>query len=355
MLKNLWSNPASKFAFSGVTKIKQLYGDEKKVSEIQNELSENRTYTRHKEAKKIKNFNPFFVYNINEMWQIDLMYLPDLSKYNEGYKYLLCLLEVFTRKLYIKILKEKTSRVVTDGFNEIQQKINNFPKKIVCDMGGEFKCALFEKYCRENKIKLIFTTNDTKASHVERAQRSFQAILYRILEEHQTKKYLEHLETVLIIYNNRINRITGYSPNNAMKKENHSDVRKNLEKYYNSRILLRKKAKYKIGDKVRILEKRKNFSKGYHPYFSEEVFKIKKVLINLPQPRYIIVSFDDKEEILGSFYERELTKASHEEYKVEKILKKRVKKNKTEFFVKWLGYSDEHNSWVKAEDITSVY
>jgi hypothetical protein len=60
MLKNLWSNPASKFAFSGVTKIKQLYGDEKKVSEIQNELSENRTYTRHKEAKKIKKIQPFF-------------------------------------------------------------------------------------------------------------------------------------------------------------------------------------------------------------------------------------------------------------------------------------------------------
>ena len=124
MLKNLWSDPSSKFAFSGVSKIKQIYGSSKKVKEIENELSENRTYTRHKEAKKIKNFNPFFVYDINDMWQIDLMYLPDLSKYNEGYKYLLCVIEVFTRKLYIKILKDKTCKIVTNAFIEIQEKIN---------------------------------------------------------------------------------------------------------------------------------------------------------------------------------------------------------------------------------------
>lgn len=355
MLKNLWSDPSSKFAFSGVSKIKQIYGSSKKVKEIENELSENRTYTRHKEAKKIKNFNPFFVYDINDMWQIDLMYLPDLSKYNEGYKYLLCLIEVFTRKLYIKILKDKTCKIVTNAFIEIQEKINNFPKKVVCDMGGEFKCSLFINYCEKNNINLIFTTNDTKASHVERAQRSFQAILYRILEENQTKNYINHLDEVLSIYNNRENRITGFSPNEAMKKENFSNVRRNLEKYYSSRLSLRKKPKYKIGDVVRVLEKRKNFSKGYHPYFSEEVFRIQKVLTNLPQPRYILKNINDSETIIGSFYERELTKATHEEYKIEKIIKTRKKGGVKQFYVKWLGYSNEHNSWVNEKDITRKY
>lgn len=355
MLKNLWSNPTSRFAFSGVSNIKRIYGSDKKVRDIEDELSQNRTYTRHKEGRKIKNFNPFFVYDINEMWQIDLMYLPDLSKYNEGYKYLLCLLEVFTRKLYIKILKEKTCKIVTNAFIEIQKKINNFPRKIVCDMGGEFKCSLFTSYCKDNNIKLIFTTNDTKASHVERAQRTFQAILYRILEENQTKKYLNHLDEVLSVYNNRENRITGFSPNNAMKKENFSSLRENLEKYYSSRLKMRKKPKYKIGDNVRVVEKKKSFSKGYHPYFSEEVFKIKKVLINLPQPRYILESMNEVETIIGSFYERELTKANHDEYKVEKVLKTRKKSGKKQFFVKWLGYSNEHNSWINEEDVTNVY
>jgi hypothetical protein len=355
MIKNLWSIPSSKIAFSGVTKIKQVYNNDKKIKDIENELSENRTYTRHKEGRKIKNFNPFFVYGVHEMWQIDLMYLPDLSRYNEGYKYLLCLLEVFTRKLYIKILKEKTSRVVTDAFIQVQNKIGKFPQKIVCDMGGEFKCALFISYCKENKINLIFTTNDTKASHVERAQRSFQNILYRILEENQTKNYLVHLDDVLSIYNNRINRISGFSPNEASKPENFINVQKNLEKYYSSRIEKRKSSKYKEGDTVRVAEKRTKFAKGYHPYFSEEVFKIKKVLTNLPQPRYILTSFDEKEEIKGTFYEREITKANHIEYKIEKVLSSRKKSGKKQFLVKWVGYSNEHNSWVDEKDITKKY
>jgi hypothetical protein len=351
MLKNLWTSPNSEFAYSGVTKIKDFYKNEKKNINIENELAEIRTYSRHKEAKKIKKFNPFFVYFPHDMWQIDLMYLPDLAKYNEGYKYLLCLLDVFSRKLYIKILKDKSSQTVTNAFDELQKKINTFPKKIVCDMGTEFKCRQFIEYCKKNKIKLIFVTNDTKAANVERAQRSFQGILYRILEEKQSKKYIDYLEDTLHIYNRRKNRITGFPPNEAIKKENLDSVQSNLNKYYGEKISEKKSPKYKKGDPVRVLEKRGKFARGYQPYFSEEVFKIKNILLNLPQPRYVLSSFDGSEQIIGTFYEREITKASHEEYKVEKIIKSRKYKGKKQFFVKWMGYSDVNNSWVDEKDI----
>lgn len=354
MLKNLWTSPNSEIAFSGVTKIKDFYNNEKKNYEIENELASIRTYTRHKEAKKVKKFNPFFVYQPHDMWQIDLMYLPDLAKYNEGYKYLLCLLEVFSRKLYIKILKDKSSISVTNAFDELQKKINIFPRKIVCDMGAEFKCRQFIDYCKKNNIKIIFTTNDTKAANVERAQRSFQGILYRILEEKQTKKYLDHLQDTLRIYNNRKNRMTGFSPNNAIKNENIASVQIKLNKYYGVKISDRKKPRYKKGDSVRVLEKRGKFARGYQPYFSEEVFKIKNILLNLPQPRYVLSSFDESEQIIGTFYEREITKASHEEHKIEKIIKSRKYKGKKQFFVKWAGYSHENNSWVTEKDIEEI-
>jgi hypothetical protein len=351
MLKNLWTSHNSEIAYSGITKIKDFYKNGMKNKEIESELSKIRTYTRHKEAKKIKKFNPFFVYSPHEMWQIDLMYLPDLARYNEGYKYLLCLLEVFSRKLYIKLLKEKTSKIVTEAFIELQKVINFFPDKIVCDMGGEFKCKLFKDYCKENNINLIFTKNDTKAAHVERAQRSFQGILYRILEEKQTKKYIDHLKDTLYIYNRRKNRITGFPPNDAIKPENIDNVLSNLNKYYKISIDSKRKPKYKIGDLVRILEKRSKFARGYQPYFSEEVFKIKNILTNLPQPRYVLSDFDNQEEIIGSFYEAEITKSEHEEFKIEKIIKKRKYKGINQFYVKWAGFSSEHNSWVDEKDI----
>jgi len=354
MLKNLWTSPNSEIAFSGISKIKDFYNIEKKNKDIENELAGIRTYTRHKEAKKIKKFNPFFVYFPHDMWQIDFMYLPDLAKYNEGYKYLLCLLEVFSRKLYIKILKDKSSQTVTEAFDELQKKINIFPKKIVCDMGAEFKCRQFIHYCENNKIKLIFVTNDTKAANVERAQRTFQGILYRILEEKQSKKYIDYLQDTLHIYNRRKNRITGFAPNDAIKNENVESVQLNLNKYYGKKISEKKTPKYKKGDSVRILEKRGKFARGYQPYFSEEVFKITNILLNLPQPRYILSSFDESEQIIGTFYEREITKATHDEYKVEKIIKTRKYKGKKQFLVKWMGYTDKDNSWVNESDFKEI-
>jgi len=175
---------------------------------------------------------------------------------------------------------------------------------------------------------LIYTINETKAPHVERAQRSFQNILYRMMEEKQTNSSIHLLKDVLNIYNNRINRITGLSPNNAYKDKNKDKVLKNLEKYYKTRLDKKRKPLYKVGDKVRISTLRNKFERGYSPKFSEEVFKVRQILTNLPQPRYILENYAGDEVIDGSFYERELTLATHEDFKIEQILKERKIKGK---------------------------
>ena len=355
-MRNTWNDKNYDYAYSGINKIKESVNVSKSINEIKNELASIRTYTRHKEARKVTNFNPFFVYKKHEMWQCDIMYLPNLSKFNKGYKYLLCLIDVFSRKLYVKILKVKTSLVVLNAFDEMCKYIKTLPDKLVVDKGGEFNSKMFINYCKEKNIKLIFTQNETKAAHVERAQRSFQNILYKIMEEKQSKNYIEYMTDILFIYNNRKNRMTEFSPNLAFMNENADSVRNNLEKYYSSKILNKKKNNFKEGDYVRIKEKRNVFTKGYLPYFSEEVFRIKKVLTNLPQPRYVVTSFTGEEEIIGTFYEKEITKATHEEYKIEKILKTRKKKNGEKvYYVKWMGYDSTHNSWVNEEDITEAF
>lgn len=351
MLQN-WTNPGNDYAFSGISKIYNHYAGSKKLKDIENEMAEIRTYTLHKEKKPIKHFNPFFVYSKHQMWQSDLVYLPNFVSENEQYKYLLCVLEVFSRKLFVKLMKSKDAKVTLESFSSIHSSIQHSPKILYVDMGGEYINRYFKKFCSDNGIKLVYTLNDTKAPHVERAQRTLQSILYKMMEERQTHRYIDLIDDAVAIYNNRVNRITGLSPNEAYLDENSEIVLQNLSKYYDKTVNLRKRPKYKVGDLVRVSLKRKVFEKGYFPKFSEETFRIKKIHTNLPQPRYTVESYDGKETIKGTFYEREITKAVHQDFKIEKILKTRKRGRLTEHFVKWLGYSDNHNSWVKDSDIT---
>lgn len=289
------------------------------------------------------------------MWQSDLVYLPNFISENGGYKYLFCLMEVFSRKLFVKLLKNKDTNSVLEAFSHIHKEIAVNPKILYVDKGGEYTNKKFKDYCSANNIKIVFALNDTKAPHIERCQRTLQGILYRMMEENQTKQYLPFIDDAVKLYNSRVNRTTGFSPNDAYLDENSAAVRENLEKHYIKKVNLRKKPKFKVGDTVRISLKRKVFERGYEPKFSEEVFKIRKVYTNLPQPRYSVTSFDGQEKVQGTFYEREITKAAHQDYKIEKILKTRKRGKIKEHFVKWLGYSDAHNSWVKDSDITQVY
>ena len=68
----------------------------------------------------------------------------------------------------------------------------------------------------------------------------------------------------------------------------------------------------------------------------------------------------ESEPIIGKFYESELSAVDKKDdpqgqlYRVEKTLKRKKVKGKEMVLVKWLGYSNKHNSWIPKEDITSI-
>ena len=81
-----------------------------------------------------------------------------------------------------------------------------------------------------------------------------------------------------------------------------------------------KDPKFKVGDRVRISKYKNIFAKGYTPNWSEAVFVIKKIKNTVPWT-YVINDLKD-EEIMGTFYEKELQKASQEEFRIEKVIKR---------------------------------
>jgi len=96
------------------------------------------------------------------------------------------------------------------------------------------------------------------------------------------------------------------------------------------------------------------FHRGYEGQSNNEVFIVKSVSQKLGKPLYYLETCDKKENIIGGFYERELTTINSDIFQIEKVLKSRKRGGVVEHFVKWKGYDNRHNSWITFKDITQV-
>ena len=105
-----------------------------------------------------------------------------------------------------------------------------------------------------------------------------------------------------------------------------------------------KDAKFKVCDHVRISKYKNIFAKGYTPNWSEEVFVINKIKNTVPWT-YVINDLNG-EEIIGSFYEKELQKTNQKEFRIEKVIKRKGNK-----FVEWKGYDNSFNSSIDKSDL----
>ena len=114
---------------------------------------------------------------------------------------------------------------------------------------------------------------------------------------------------------------------------------------------LSSKPRFKVGDKVRISKyKRKVFDKGYTPNWAEKVFLVDKIQSTNPIT-YRLKDLDN-EEIQGSFYEPELLEAKQDVFRIKNVIRRDYKKKQA--LVKWLGYSDDFNSWIPLSSLQDL-
>ena len=106
-----------------------------------------------------------------------------------------------------------------------------------------------------------------------------------------------------------------------------------------------KDLKFKVGDHVRISKYKNIFAKGYMPNWLEEIFIISKITNTVPQT-YVLNDLDG-EEIIGTFYEKDLQATNQQEFRVEKVIKRKLDK----LYVKWKGYDNSFNIWIDKRDI----
>ena len=215
-------------------------------------------------------------YGIDKIWAADLVEMQKYSKWNKGVKYLLMVIDVFSKYGWIVPLKDKKTESVSSAFDKIFKKSKRKPEKLWTDKGSEFISKHFKDILKRHNMTLYHTQNEEKSSVVERWNRTMKNRMWKMFSANNNTVYWDKLDNLVNDYNNSYHYSIKMSPTGASKKENEKQVFANL---YKDEIFLKpEKPKFSIGDKVRLSKyKRRVFDKGYTPNWTEEVFVIEKV------------------------------------------------------------------------------
>ena len=193
-----------------------------------------------------------------------------------------------------------------------------------------------------------------KCAVVERVNRTLRDKLHRYFTYTNTYHYLDVLSKFIKGYNVSVHSSTGMASADLRDTDVLTIWNKMRGKAAQTRRL--NKPKFLVGQHVRISKEKMKFAKGGEQNYTTEIFKIRKVVYRTPRP---VFEHEDLrgEEIEVKFYSEELVPvriSKQTTYKIDKILKKRVRRGILEYLVRWRGYNADFDSWVPASDITSV-
>lgn len=305
---DLYNKPENYTAFSSKKRLTDYLKQANRKSDlgrVDEWLRGEASYTLHKPRRVNFRRNKYSLGNIGDFWQADLMDVQNLSRKNKGYKYILAVIDCFSKYGWCVPIKKKRPADVIEAFEKILQNCRYKPRNLHTDKGREFVNGPFQSFLTRNDIVFHKAVDPaTKASICERYIRTMKSIMYRYFTYANVEKYLDVLESLVTLYNNRRHRSIGMAPANV----NECNVLK-VWRYLNKDNTRRKTPKLKQGDFVRLAKPKGLFDKGYKPVWTDELFVIKRV-IQHTEPVYRVEDLDG-EELIGSFYEPELQKVTN--------------------------------------------
>lgn len=360
------SNPAAFTAAEPLHREARKVIKELNLRDVKDWLSGELSYTLHRSARRNFLRKKYFVTSIDEEWQADLADMQEFKQSNDGYAYILTVIDVFSKYAHARVVKFKQGKLIAKAFLSIFKDGSSgrrIPCKVQTDQGTEFLNEPVKTLFRNYNIHHFTSRNtDVKCSIIERFNRTLKTKRFKYFTSVGSRRYVDVLQSLIESYNNSKHRSIGMAPAQVDETKSSEIFQKlygveTLQELHDVWTRNAKTDKIGIQSTVRKQYKRTPFDKAYLPMWTDQIFKIKQSMPDVQNVRYRIED-EQNQETKERPYVEQIQKIKPLFFRVESIVKRRTRKKGgkkvIEVLVKWLNYPESFNSWVPETDVFSV-
>lgn len=373
-LAALYHDVKSPASFSSASKLmtaaRELGRTDISLKDIKDFLKTQISHSRHGCVPKTFRKRMVIVTRPGLLLSSDLADMTNIKQHNEGYCYLLFLIDCFSRKLHIVPLRDKKGATVAKALDEYLSNTSHSYVRYWVDRGTEWYNKNVEAVCKKHNIKMYSVHNySVKAAFAERAIRTIKSKLYKIFTHFNTYNYLKYLSCLVESYNNSRHRgLIGLTPNQVHTLRDErllDDLASKMVKQKQTNYGCINSRRWQLDHSMRdilvegtyvrlvISEVEGLFHKSYLPIYTQEIFTIDKVNREGNPITYTLKDLNSQP-IKGMVYRNEIKETVKPEvFDIEKIVRKKYcKKTKRHMvLVKFAGYTDEFNQWIASDDL----
>ena len=279
-----------------------------------NEIKQNIQLADELHKPIIRKFEKRKVYSSfrDNIWGADLADMQLLSKFNKGFRFLLCVIDIYSKYVWVIPLKDKKGVSIFNAFQQILEESDRKPNKIWVDKGSKFYNNSFKKWLKDNDMEMYSTHNEGKSVVAERFIKTLKTKIYKYMISISKNIYIDKLDDIVNKYNNAYHSTIKKKP---VDTENNTYI--DFKNYVND-----VDPKFKVGDHVRISKYKNIFAKGYMPNWSEEVLLIMKLKILFHGHTLLMISTVMK--LLEFFMKKNCRKQINKNLELKKYSKERV-------------------------------
>ncbi|CAG2184465.1 unnamed protein product [Mytilus edulis] len=312
LLTPIYYNIENPSSFSSASKLYHIVNaDGKKIGyhKIKRWLNAQDNYSLQKTPRR--SFRRLRVYTtgIGNLMDVDLMQVSNLSQWNSGYNFILVAIDCFSRRLWMQPSKSKKGVDIAKAFGKILQTAKSYN-------------------ATPHRSLNYIAPND-------------------VTPENEADVWVQQY----------LNKKKSHDKTSRPNTKNPKQLKTEADLKRKRRLQRRKSYKFKIGSLVRIAYTRHIFDRSYSQKWTDEIFKVVRRFKKQNIKIYKLSSFYNDEVISGEYYSAELQavdKSDGSLWVVEKVLKKRKRRGKTEFLCKFQGWPDKYNQYIPEEDIQTL-
>ena len=331
-------------------------------------MESRKSYSTNKAVKRTFQRQPVLVSGIDDQFDADLGNLKDYADSNDNIKYLLFVIDIFSRYAWVEPLKDKSAKEIVRAFRKILSE-GRKPKKLRTDAARDFTSKEFQNFMRQQRINHFVTHSEKQANYVERLIKTIKSRIFRYIIETNSPRYIDVLQKLVRSYNEDWHSGIRSEPINVTAQ---NAKRLWWQMYWGKDKYVRpikkltdeqktkernKKFKFKVGDKVRISYLRSAFQREYSSKWSNEIFQIyRRYLTYNGMPKYKIKDWFN-ERVDGTFHQQELQRvvnSSQDLFTIETVSNYRGRGRNKTVRVHWKGWPKKFDTILKASDIEDI-